>query len=368
MFQQLDSILPLFRPCFSRDAAFRWCVIIVVGLYIRIDHDGLTSIIRWLSLSPSCYDGLLHFFYANSWSLDTLLLAWANWLMTAENVGYPCYAALDAYFAVGPTFLLLKEQLTDAGTQMVHLITCAKKNTVAYFVPEAGIKRFRQKERLKLKTVFDMPSCFPFITAQVTMYGKKTTMSYCCLNLLWKPIDGMLRCVLIQHGGQRVILMSSDLTRDPLSILHMYAFRTKIEVMFDVFKNVLGGLAYHFWAHLQPKLSRKKGWTVDWASLTDVARQQVVATLTATERFVNIALIAVGILQYLSLTVPTRIWQGYSGWLRTYSSQFPSERVVKMVIANEFFDRRKVRWSRTFQTILSKKRRASGVHPPVQKK
>ncbi len=172
----------------------------------------------------------------------------------------------------------------------------------------------------------------------------------------------------LAHGEQRFILMFSDLTLPPLTILQIYAFRTKIEVMFAVFKNMLGGLAYHFWARLQPKLSRKKGWTADFADITDAARQQIAATVTATERFVNIALIAVGILHYLSLTVPTRIWQGYSGWLRTYSSQFPSERVVKTVIATEFFDHRKVRGSQTLQTIRSKKRRASGVRPPIPKK
>ncbi len=472
MFQRLDSILTIFRPCFSREAAFHWYVIVIVGFYIRADHDGLTSIIRWLSLSPSCYDALIHFFYATSWSLDTLLPVWTTWVTTAcplmtfqgrplligdgikmakearkmpgvkahhqdsannskkatiwghhwgvvgvligsirkafcaplrgelhegvaelrpsdglngnsptivtrmarllltaaESMGCPCYAVLDAYFAVGPTFLILKERLMENGTWMVHLITRAKDNTVAYFVPEQGVKRFRQKERVKLRDVFTQPDCFTFITTEMTLYGKAATISYCCLDLLWKPIGGLLRFVLVQHGDQRFLLMSSDLTLSPLTIIEIYSLRTKIEVMFDVLKNVLGGLAYHFWTRVQPKLSRKKGWTPNLSGLSAAARQQILATLTATERFVNLALMAVGILQYLSLTLPSQIWQGYSGWLRTYSSELPSERVVKTVIATEFFDRpRKVRRSRTFRIIHTRKRTAPVEHSTLRK-
>ncbi len=472
MFQQLDAIFAVFRPCFSREATFQWCVIVIVGFYVRADHDGLTSMIRWLALSPSCYDALLHFFYAASWSVETLVPVWATWVTTAcplitfqgrplligdgikvpkearkmpgvkahhqasannskkatiwghhwgvagiltgslrkafctplraelhegvnelrpseglngdaptvvtrmarllltvaDTVGCPCYAVLDAYFAVSPTFLILHERLTEHGTWLVHLITRAKDNTVAYFVPEPGVKRFRQKERVKLIDVVTRPDCFPVITTEVTLYGTATTISYCCLNLLWKPIDGLLRFVVIQHGEQRFILMSSDLTLPPLTIIEMYGFRTKIEVMFDVLKNLIGGFAYHFWTRPQPKLSRKKGWTPDITGLTTIARAHVLATLTAMERVVTLALLAVGILQSLSLTVPTHIWSGYSGWLRTYSSAFPSERIVKVVIATTFFKRaRKVRRSRTFQIIHTRKRTAPVAHPPLNK-
>ncbi len=83
MVKKRDSIFDVFRLCFSREATFHWFVIVIVGFYLRADHDGLTSIIRWLSLSPSCYDAMLHFFYATSWSVDTLLPVWATWVMSA---------------------------------------------------------------------------------------------------------------------------------------------------------------------------------------------------------------------------------------------------------------------------------------------
>ena len=465
MFAHLDAIFAVFRPCFSRTAAFRWFCIVIVGLYVRVDHEGLTSMIRWLSLAPICYDSLVHFFYATSWSVETLFPTWVTWvsahcplrafhgrrlligdgikiakearhmpgvkslhqdsasnskkasisghhfgvagilagtlhrsfclplraeihegvqplrpseglkgtpptlvtrmarllLASAEALGTPCYAVLDAYFAVGPTFLILKERLTENSAQLVHLITRAKKSTVAYFAPEPGGNRFQERDKLKLMEVFDHPTCFT--STVVTLYGTPTTISYCCLDLLWKPINARLRFVLVQQGTAHFILMSSDLTLPAMSILTIYSCRTKIEVMFAVLKNLLGGFGYHFWTTCLPK--RQRGKTTDLACLTKRAVQHVNATLTAVERFVTLASMAVGILQYLSLTVPSQIWRGHTGWLRTYSSSFPSERVVKTVIATEFFERpRKVRCSRTFQTILTKKRTASLDHPP----
>jgi hypothetical protein len=457
MFCHLDAIFAGFRPCFSRKAAFHWFVIVIVGFYVRVDHEGLTSVIRWLSLAPICYDSLVHFFYATSWRVDRLFLVWVTWvsancplrefhgrrlligdgikiakearkmpgvkslhqdssnnrkkasssghhfgvagilagtvskafclplraevhegvktlrpseglngkpptlvtrmarllLATAETLGYPCYAVLDAYFAVGPTFLILKERLTEGGGQLVHLITRAKNNTGAYFEPQPGGKRFQERDNIKLMEVFDHPTCFS--TTELTLYGSTTTISYCCLDLLWKPIDAILRFVLVQHGNQCFMLISSDLTLPPRSILEIYTYRTKIEVMFDALKNLLGGFCYHFWTACQPKRQRRK--TTDLSCLTKTALQQVNATLTAIERFVNLAIIALGILQYLSLTVPSQVWRDHTGWLRTYSSPFPSERIVKTVIATEFFERpRKVRCSRTFQIIHTKKR------------
>jgi len=473
MFQYLDTMFDAFRPYFARRASFHWFVLMIVGLYLCSDYDGLTSIIRWLSLRPSCYECLTHFFYATSWSLDTLMPAWITWvqtmcpvlsvsgrplligdgikvakegrkmpavkalhqdsgnnskkatiwghhygvvgvatgtvkkvfctplraelhegvnqwrpskglndepptvvtrmarllLATAQRMGCPCYAVLDAYFAVGATFLILNECLTEDGNHLVHLITRAKKSTVAYFVPEQGVKRFRDAEKVKLKALFTRSDAIEFHTVESTLYGKTVTISYACLDLLWKPVDGLLRFVLIEHNGRQFFLMSTDLTLPPLTILKIYSLRTKIEVMFDVFKNLLGGVCYHFWTRSQPKLSRKKDWTPDVAGLNDAATAHICASLTAAERFVNLALIAVGMLQSLALTIPTQIWQGYRGWLRTYSSEVPSERVVKNVITTEFMNRpRKLRRTGTFQIIRDKQRTIPVRHPPLHAK
>ena len=57
--------------------AFRWFIIITIGLILRSDKLGVTSIIRDLALSPGCYDFMLHFF----------VLLPGHWI-TYANVGF----------------------------------------------------------------------------------------------------------------------------------------------------------------------------------------------------------------------------------------------------------------------------------------
>lgn len=72
----LDDILMKFRICFSRQASFDWFVVIVLGLMIRTDKLGVTSIIRDLNLNHKCYETLMHFFRSSAWDLDSLSTQW----------------------------------------------------------------------------------------------------------------------------------------------------------------------------------------------------------------------------------------------------------------------------------------------------
>ncbi len=72
MLKFIDKILCSFEFCFSRKAAFQWFVVIVIGLILRSDKLGLTSVIRDLALQPDSYLLILHFFRASSWSLDEI--------------------------------------------------------------------------------------------------------------------------------------------------------------------------------------------------------------------------------------------------------------------------------------------------------
>lgn len=76
MLKYIDEILKNFKTCFARRASFNWFVVVVIGLMIRSDTLGLTSIIRDLNISPKLYETMLHFFRASSWSLETLSNAW----------------------------------------------------------------------------------------------------------------------------------------------------------------------------------------------------------------------------------------------------------------------------------------------------
>jgi hypothetical protein len=455
IFQKIDRILKNFRNCFSREAAFKWFVIVIIGLLVRCDHDGISSIIRWLSLDPKCYETLCQFFRASSWSLACVSAQWTTWVarqfplfrvngrpviigdgikagkegkrMTcvkslhqastnnskkskikghhfgfvgvvtgtlkkmfctplkgeihegvdgfrpseglngkpptlisrmarllvakALELGEPCYAVLDAYFATRTPFLIFQETLTKCGEPFVHLIVRAKKDAVAFLKKEGG--KFLNKHKVKLMEIFDHPHMFK--QAQVTTYGKTKTISYCCLDLFWKPVDRLIRFVLVDDNGSHYILMSSDLDLCPIDIIEIYSYRSKIEVTFDMLKNLLGGFAYRFWSKLHPK--GKVITSLSAAELAPNVWEKLELTLTASERFVNLAAMALGILQYLSLTIAGDIWEKYSGWLRTYSSSYPSERVVQMVVKTEYFNtQRKVPNSRTLRIIQEKRK------------
>ena len=65
-----------FKGQFSRDSAFKWFCVIVVGFMLRSDHLGITSIIRDLALDGRNYENLRHFFYSSAWSLEKLRQCW----------------------------------------------------------------------------------------------------------------------------------------------------------------------------------------------------------------------------------------------------------------------------------------------------
>ena len=76
MLKYMNEILSAFRTCFTRTATFEWFVVIVIGLMVRSDHLGVTSIVRDLALNPRHYESMLHFFRSSAWSLESLRLTW----------------------------------------------------------------------------------------------------------------------------------------------------------------------------------------------------------------------------------------------------------------------------------------------------
>lgn len=97
MLNFIENVLCCFESCFSRKAAFRWFVMITIGLMLRSDKLGVTSVIRDLALRPDCYDSMLHFFRASSWSLDEIRKCW----FSAVKEYAPLYTESGFYVLVG---------------------------------------------------------------------------------------------------------------------------------------------------------------------------------------------------------------------------------------------------------------------------
>jgi len=73
-------------------------------------------------------------------------------------------------------------------------------------------------------------------------------------------------------------------------------------------------------------------------------------------RFVNIALIATGLLQILALQHAERILHLHHWWMRTYPRDVPSEEMVKTVIQHEFYHNfRKFKHTPIYRIIQNKR-------------
>ena len=84
MWKWLNKTIYKFKDCFSREASFNWFMVIIIGLMIRTDHLGITSIVRELGINPRFYESMLHFFHASSWTIESISETWAK---TVQEIG-----------------------------------------------------------------------------------------------------------------------------------------------------------------------------------------------------------------------------------------------------------------------------------------
>ena len=94
MLKFISEILFCFVSCFSRLSAFEWFQVITVGLMVRSDSLGITSIIRDLALKPSLYHCIDHFFHADSWKWDTVFETWVKTVVSRAPLRRLCGRAV----------------------------------------------------------------------------------------------------------------------------------------------------------------------------------------------------------------------------------------------------------------------------------
>ena len=107
IFAFINMVLSEFQDCFKRKPAFVWFVIVVMGLMLRSDTLGITSIVRELFLEPKSYYGLLRFFEAKSWKLQELRIRW--WQVIKSHA--PLYLLEGYLIMVGDGVKVSKEGL-----------------------------------------------------------------------------------------------------------------------------------------------------------------------------------------------------------------------------------------------------------------
>jgi len=255
--------------------------------------------------------------------LDRLVLLFLSVATTLES---PVVLVADAYYASGKVI----RPLLAAGH---HLVTRARKNAVAYELPPPPPKPRRGRPtlygtRVRLRDLLTDDASFTVVPSPV--YGDTDTMiAYRCVDLLWRPVGHTVRFVLVRHPKLgTVILLSTDISMDPLDVLTLYSYRFKIELTFRHALHIVGSYAYHFWMKTMTPLRRVSG-NQYMHRKSERYRQQVRRKLAAYHRYVQLGCIAQGLLQYLSLTAGPTVWQLFRSWLRTmHPERPPSELVV----------------------------------------
>ena len=143
----------------------------------------------------------------------------------------------------------------------------------------------------------------------------------------------MLRFILVETSRGKIILITSDFNLDAVTAIQLYCRRVTIETMFDTLKNTLGAMAYHFWSQYLTRASRKPKKNKDRKQeSSDIAKTK--NTLAAIEKFVNVQLLVLGMLQLIAKQFPAEVKSKANCWLRTVSSKTPSEFVTRTALAN----------------------------------
>jgi len=294
-------------------------------------HEGIDTIRRFQNSNASAGND------SDKTSVVTRMLLMAK--RVALFLSKPCMIIIDSYFATGPAFEVAAACTDKDGNQMLHIITKAKSNTVAYEDPKPHTgKRGRPSVRGKRVVLNDLFTTHAnkFQPASLNIYGSKSSVSYLCIDMLWRPIMRKVRFVLVKYGSNKVILMSSNLNLLSSDIIQLYSYRFKIEVVFKELKHRIGSFFYHFWTHAMPKLNRKIPTNLDNVKCSK--DQELIAKATrAIEGFVNIGCISIGLLQMLSINFSKNIWNKYTGWLRTKTTDIPTEETVSSVLQQEFY-------------------------------
>lgn len=236
----------------------------------------------------------------------------------------------DAYYANGK----MLKSLVALGS---ILISRVRTNAVAYEKVDIPTQKKRGRPKLygakiKLSELF---SSAIFTELTCNLYGEKVSVEYFCKDLVWKPFGKVIRFVLVKHPRRgRMILICSDLSTSPVEMIRLYSFRFKIEVTFKHAIRNVGVFGYHFWMAEMTPLKQKNG-NQYLHKKEQCYRDQILRKIKAYHCFVQVGLIAQGMLQYLSMTQTKHVWSHFGSWIRTIRPGIlPSEAIVSKALWN----------------------------------
>jgi hypothetical protein len=238
----------------------------------------------------------------------------------------PFYFVADAYYAAGKMVSGLLEQGN-------HLVTRVKSNAVAYAPapPKNGRKtRGRPKiygKKTKLTSLLADIKSMQQVPSPV--YGEcSVTLRYRVRDLLWRPAGRLVRFVAVIHPTRGAcILMCTDTSLSAVDIIRLYGLRFKIEHSFKQATRQIGSFAYHFWMKDMIPLRYRNGNQYLHRKSVDY-RSRVKRKMRAYHTFIQAAVVAQGLLQYLAVVAPQLVWDSFGSWLRTIRPGIPPSELV----------------------------------------
>lgn len=293
--------------------------------------QGLTGGVAALPLVARIHEGLVFSNRDRRTLLDKLLQ-----LLYALQLPSPFYLVADAYYASRTIAL----PLLQGGAQLIARV---RSNAVAYRPAPTPTSRKRGRPRLygrkiRLVSLFDQPETMRTVSSPV--YGESgVQLRLRVMDLLWRPVGILIRFVAVEHPTRgRCLLLCTDLTLDALEIVRLYGYRFKIELSFKNALHVVGAFLYHFWMATMTPTKRHAG-NQHLHRQSAVYRAAIRRKLEAYHRFIQLGLIAQGIMIALATTVPQQVRHSFGSWLRTIRPQAcPSERVVATALRNTLPD------------------------------
>lgn len=244
------------------------------------------------------------------------------------------YLVADAYFASKKVALPLLA--VDP-----HLVVRLHSNALAYrpiTEPQQNTAKGRPRrygDKLKLRDLFADPE---MLLAFSPVYNESgLVLRYRSLQLLWRPLGRVVHFVLVQHPRRgKLVLLSTDCNLPALKVIELYGLRFKIEVSFHQAVDTIGTYSYHFWM-MDMKPTRRGDGTQYLHRATKTYRQHVCRKMDAYHRYIQLAIIVQGLLQYLAVQFPSHVWNTFRSWLRTmHRSLAPSEMVVACALRSTF--------------------------------
>lgn len=220
-----------------------------------------------------------------------------------------------------------------------HLVSAARMNAVAYKEPVAPIKKRRGRPKIygakvSLRTLFEDESEFTEVSSPI--YDEKgVVLRYRSINLVWRPVARVIQFVLVSHPVRgKKIIVSTDVNMCPVEIIRLYGLRFKIEFSFKQALYVIGTYSYHFWMATMKRRQKTSG-DQDIRNEDEIYQQKVERKIKAYHLYIQVGVIAQGLLQAIAIKYAELVWRYYGSWIRTIRPGVqPSEWVAALALRN----------------------------------